>query len=776
MDYLAPPTPSKEPDPERVMDGIKPKSLLDSATLLEVGKQPEQAIAGSSKVHRTAPPSVQIDILRQELHQLKNECTRAQRGHQKEALTWQNQISKAEGRAKECERERTILQSDLMAAQRAARQASEKEKALRLAFDRAEQDIGSGADKGQRYNALQRKVEELEDLHDESKQKHRAEVDRLRLQLEEAQKLAAERKDQLNQDRKHSKSSDQALEDLKATLLTREVELEKLRDAHQEVLAASSTQALKDQTKIGKVSQLLQETKDQGAKDIQARDATIKRLQASLEEERKRHQAARAKFLDLQMALDIKDGQATSRTQELEKVLAGARKEIQELEADREALQISSTVLADDLVEARQTISYISTEYGRLVHSTVSKDRYEQMTTECARLQILVISLEADVEDQVAQLKELGYLVQVGAEATSALTLALEESETEVEAVSRLYRQALSEERLAGQLHAQRSEELMQLERLASKLSQGTLLDRCRSLDLDVDRLCMLMEHYHGQADDFATTVETMAAAHTEALANSELLICRLVDADVAHRQLQAESKAATTARETVLDELRTRNEELKLAKSTNAKLQTKLEETVDELRDDVIKAESAFAEALEKATAGEKFVMQSRMCEEGLRADINRLMEQLEHAGRYEAAYLRLIQEVGVLVSRNALAEEEANKLSQVNVEILSHTNASQKILYVDQIRRELAETKQKLIATTVDRDTAFSAKAALSSELATYKSLTTAIELKPKTHLTRVQRAPLAITSRSNTLMEKSHIPRAKGDGAPMTLDDLR
>ena len=47
-------------------------------------------------------------------------------------------------------------------------------------------------------------------------------------------------------------------------------------------------------------------------------------------------------------------------------------------------------------------------------------------------------------------------------------------------------------------------------------------------------------------------------------------------------------------------------------------------------------------------------------------------------------------------LVARNALAEDEANRLSAFNAEILSHRNPTQKILYVDRIRRELAETKQ--------------------------------------------------------------------------------
>jgi len=47
-------------------------------------------------------------------------------------------------------------------------------------------------------------------------------------------------------------------------------------------------------------------------------------------------------------------------------------------------------------------------------------------------------------------------------------------------------------------------------------------------------------------------------------------------------------------------------------------------------------------------------------------------------------------------LVDRNALAEEEAQQLSKFNAELLSHKNPSQKIMYVDRIRQELADAKQ--------------------------------------------------------------------------------
>jgi hypothetical protein len=67
-----------------------------------------------------------------------------------------------------------------------------------------------------------------------------------------------------------------------------------------------------------------------------------------------------------------------------------------------------------------------------------------------------------------------------------------------------------------------------------------------------------------------------------------------------------------------------------------------------------------------------------------------------LADAERYREAYHNLVDEVGVLAARNELAEGEANRLSQFNAEILGHTNPAQRIVYLDRVRRELAETKQ--------------------------------------------------------------------------------
>ena len=72
------------------------------------------------------------------------------------------------------------------------------------------------------------------------------------------------------------------------------------------------------------------------------------------------------------------------------------------------------------------------------------------------------------------------------------------------------------------------------------------------------------------------------------------------------------------------------------------------------------------------------------------------RLTSELTDAERSQEAYQSLIEEVEALAACNELAEDEAERLSKFNAEILGHNNPAQRVMYLDRIRRELAETKQ--------------------------------------------------------------------------------
>ena len=71
------------------------------------------------------------------------------------------------------------------------------------------------------------------------------------------------------------------------------------------------------------------------------------------------------------------------------------------------------------------------------------------------------------------------------------------------------------------------------------------------------------------------------------------------------------------------------------------------------------------------------------------------RLTADLAEAEKYQEAYTGLLEEVDSLVEKNALAEEEAQRLSTFNAQILGHHNPAQRIMYVDKIRKELHDTK---------------------------------------------------------------------------------
>lgn len=64
-----------------------------------------------------------------------------------------------------------------------------------------------------------------------------------------------------------------------------------------------------------------------------------------------------------------------------------------------------------------------------------------------------------------------------------------------------------------------------------------------------------------------------------------------------------------------------------------------------------------------------------------------------------YREAYQNIADEMRGIIARNTLAEEEADRLSKFNAEIIGHHNPTQRIYYVDRIRKELAETKQVCI-----------------------------------------------------------------------------
>ncbi|KDN53189.1 hypothetical protein K437DRAFT_253202 [Tilletiaria anomala UBC 951] len=194
------------------------------------------------------------------------------------------------------------------------------------------------------------------------------------------------------------------------------------------------------------------------------------------------------------------------------------------------------------------------------------------------------------------------------------------------------------------------------------------------------------------------------------------------------------------------------------------------------ELRDEL----KTVTEELESAKGHIKAIIRNlghaKAKEEHLQKQNLVLEEALDSAVKYERAYEALQVEAQALISRNALAEEEAAALSAINAELVGHTNPFQKVHHISKIRRELDECKQQLIAAYIERDEAVKQHQLLADQLAMFRSLDMPLNLRPATNLTRVQRPPpssapdLSTLRLANSTASSQGAPTARRSAAPL------
>ncbi|KAG9053535.1 hypothetical protein FS842_007913 [Serendipita sp. 407] len=178
-----------------------------------------------------------------------------------------------------------------------------------------------------------------------------------------------------------------------------------------------------------------------------------------------------------------------------------------------------------------------------------------------------------------------------------------------------------------------------------------------------------------------------------------------------------------------------------------------------------------------------ETVVREKTAAETALTADIESVTDALRDALRYEHAYNSLCKEVDALVLRNELVEREADHLSHFNAEILGHTNPNQKIHYLDRIRKDLADTKQKLAVSNRQREAVLDDNDTLRNELHAYRSLSESRSRAP--NVTRVPRMPLGLSTMNSSsasdagalhkVPEDHTLVVSRSSHDPMTIEEL-
>jgi len=282
---------------------------------------------------------------------------------------------------------------------------------------------------------------------------------------------------------------------------------------------------------------------------------------------------------------------------------------------------------------------------------------------------------------------------------------------------------------------------------------------------------------YRDLADDMRLRVDVLEnATHQERSANRALAeevaghIALREASSVELQRLQAELAEANR---------NLANEQVSLAEFRQSR--DDLRGQVDVLEKQLGEQVSQHKAALQKERdVAQKLSMQlgmSKTAEDALKAEMEQLNLELADASRFQDAYYKLLDETEGLLARNDLAEEEAEHLSRFNAEILGHQNPAQRIVYVDRIRRELADTKQRLLVCMRERDTLTASNDDLCHEIELYKSSVVPIESKPRSLFIRVSRPPLTNQSqnaRSQSPTKHVMLEHLPGPG-DMTVDEL-
>ncbi|KZT66396.1 hypothetical protein DAEQUDRAFT_458069 [Daedalea quercina L-15889] len=615
-----------------------------------------------------------------------------------------------------------------------------------------------------RYAALQRKLEDLERLHAESKKSHHAEVERLKLELNRVQRTSTEHSERADKLKKQNDALDTRVQELKKTSSAEQSELRELRTKLKLVEHERAQLAVK-QGEAGETKRALQAAEARRKDDVRERDRRIIELEKALAIEKKKRELVEGKLVEVKDKIDGDVNEARAATShlkaELEDVKAEAHNAKAALHDAKAQAAEREEVLLEMLEQHRATLRRVAQEYGQLASRTVSQTTHFQTQHEAHALKLRMKEENLFLATQLQEARE----------ETSRHHRVLGDEANEQHGDTLSW---LELERDVNRLGFELSEaERVTLEAVRDDLRSWAGLHRLRADTLLSNATVLLdaIDQAQGQVHQYRSEVSASEAKRDELQTTLEILRTQHVDAQ---EQLARVSAACDAS------------------KAAEATLKKQLEDTRIANLAELSSAQQALQKEKDAVRRFAATVQQHRAAEEALHAEMDQMSAELAEAERYREAYQQLVEEVDALVARNALAEEEARCLSKFNAEIVGHNNPAQRIMYVDRIRGELHETKQQLLMLTRDRDATQAQNEDLQHELDLYKSVAVPPELKPRTMVTRVERLQVPSSSiglagsqtSSSELNTRSACSSRKLDSMPeveyntqgeMTLDEI-
>ncbi|KAH9485315.1 hypothetical protein JR316_0002223 [Psilocybe cubensis] len=633
----------------------------------------------------------------------------------------------------------------------------------------------------EKYNALQKKVDELEKVHLEGKRTHQVELERLKQELSAALKSATETTERLDKQKKQNIALDTRLQEMKKASLADQSEIKDLRHKTR-MLELERDKIISKQPDVSELKKSLATLEAKRKDELKDRDRRIAELERLVQSEKKKRELAESKIQESKRLLEEESNMIKTNTAHLEVLVKEAQSEAQTTKDRLSEVENEAASREDALVQRLEQHCYLLNtvveQYGNLVSQSVSSSKHCRLQQDYDTLQIRQFRLERKLANSEAQVVELAHLI----------------------------RQIKSENTLLHQLVSETlrdNSSLTAFDYTTPVGSDANLWSQSAIWDTDTANLEQSLEHAKSDAnlqmslaDFYRTQIEELRQAssilHDDYTELQNIAQQRASDLS----STLASHEAMATRLESIQKEKTQHDEQLKSAMSTVdnltatvAVLEAKLSETQEDMRKTA--AQHAVLLKKEKDTVARltSTVQKNRIAEDVLRAEIEQLTTELADAESYQESFYALHAEVERLVTRNQIAEEEADRISKFNAEILGHNNPAQRIMYVDRIRRELAEAKHKIAMLIREQENVVAQNDELQNEIDMYKSVQVPPEKKTRTNITRVARPPLVnlgnslnsslpithISSGSKHLFMSREQPLLEAKEGDMTTDEL-
>ncbi|TFK22588.1 hypothetical protein FA15DRAFT_622304 [Coprinopsis marcescibilis] len=582
---------------------------------------------------------------------------------------------------------------------------------------------------GDRYAVLQRKLDDLERVHQEGKRTHQAETERLKMELARHQKQHSEQNDSLEKQRRQMALLDARLQELKKAGASDSTQVKELR-SELRAFESERDKLRLEASQIAELKAALQATEDKRKQDIKERDAIVAEAERSLAAEKRNKETLARQCEDLKRKAEEN---SKSAIRSLKVQLNQSKDEVNELRntlrATQEQASSREEELLDQLEQHRIMLNRVVSEFATLSAQSVRESTFAELRREWIVSQTRNWKLERKLANSEAQVVELAQLVRQVTGERRLLTQHLEDTNQELD-----FYQTLAETNqtynadefvvVTEQTTTQDELQVALAERKTYKLVSHFYRNQCEQFAMTTSILNRQLQISEKLADGYSTQLSETLASHEAIAGRLEMMQNEYLKAQESFALATMQRNSAET--------------ELQALQSKVAEQESQLN-AIDSLHQATLDKERTHIQRL--ASTVQKY----RMAEEGLRDEIDGLTSELASLEHYRIAFDSLNQKVDSLLARNKVAEDEAVNLADFNAQILGHHNPAQRIVYVDRIRRELADCKQKVAELEVERERGNADNANLQNELDMYKSVLVPPANKPRTHVTRLTRRPL-------------------------------